>query len=171
MTNCQAKLTLGWKTKGLLKNEKGNSASGHRSPDLMENTHKKKQFYSAEVAESRRGFSLFNDCEAVGKGWGLRNAIQGYDRRCLWIVFKRGVVYVCVGWGWRAVWYCAGWKRGSPSLPHFLSSVSSAGLLRCVCPPTPWHWKKAGQALALLVNEALTSLAHTHKHTHCKQCD
>lgn len=113
-----------------------------------------REFYSAEVAESRTGFSLFND----GAG-GLGMGIWGYDRRYLWIVFK--------WWGrWggdAAVLHCAGWERGSPMLSHFLPSV---GLLHCVYPPTLWQWKKAGQALALLVNEALTSLAHTHTQTH-----
>lgn len=143
---------------GFYKNERGNSASGHRSTDLMENKKKKgerdweREFYSAEVAESRTGLSLFND----GAG-GLGMGIWGYDRRYLWIVFK--------WWGrWggdAAVLHCAGWERGSPMLSHFLPSV---GLIHCVYPPTLWQWKKAGRALALLVNEALTSLAHTHTH-------
>lgn len=41
--------------------KKGNSASGHRSPDLMENKKKKRDFFPVEVAQSCRGFSLFND--------------------------------------------------------------------------------------------------------------
>lgn len=92
------------------------------------------------------GFSLFND---GGAGWGGGNK-GSWQKASVNSSYRRGC---CGGVGWH---HCVVLDRKEEAL----NSLSF--LLRCVYPPTLWHWKKAERALALPVNEALTSLAHTH---------
>lgn len=152
LTNRQAKLTLGWKTRGLLEKWKGKFCINTEKPWFNGGEKKKSSFILQKKPSHAQGF-LFLMMEARGWGWRYR----GYDRRCSCIVFKWGAVG-----GRRCIVLCWMRERKAPPLPPLLSPLSASSTVFTLPPPSTE--KKAEQVLALLVNEALTSLAHTHTH-------
>ena len=91
---------------------------------------KKRDFFPVEVAQSRRGFSLFND---RGGRLGVGEYRAMTEGACELVLNRERWEEV----GDAAVSYCL--RVGGRKPPTSFPSVSSAGLLRCVCPPTPWH--------------------------------
>lgn len=168
MTNCQAELTLGWKDQGgLLKNEKGEFCIRTQKPWFNGKQKKKRDFFPVEVAQSCRGFSLFNDRGGRLRVGEYRAMTEGACE--LVLNRERWEEEEGEGGGRRCVILSPGRREEAT---HFLSLC-----LFCWPPPLclPSH------PLALKESWTSTGLAgewspdvtcpHTHTQTHCKQCD